>query len=96
VTAIDERDRLSRLTNAERPRGDKPETPHDELLVVVEGLGPDERAVLLAIAKRLAHGRRHYGPLDVRGDRRDWRGEAAEEALDLSVYMACELLRGAE
>jgi hypothetical protein len=67
--------------------------PAAELSNVLQELGPDELRVLLAIARRLAVGRVQYGALDIRGDRRDWRKEAMEEACDLSVYMACELLR---
>jgi hypothetical protein len=65
----------------------------DELADVIASLGIDERRVLLVLARRLAMGARVYGRLDVDGDPRDWRGEAADEALDASVYLACELLR---
>ena len=68
-------------------------SPASELLMVLSELGDGERAVLLAIAKRLAMGRQQYGALDPAGDPRDWKREAAEEALDASVYLACELLR---
>jgi hypothetical protein len=64
-----------------------------ELADVASGLGADERRVLVAIAHRLASGRRAYGPLDVHGDRRDWRAEGAEELLDGCVYLACETMR---
>ena len=56
-------------------------------------LGPDERRVVLLVAKRLALGAKAYGKLRVEGDARDWRHEASEEALDLAVYLACETLR---
>jgi hypothetical protein len=39
-------------------------------------------------------GRTCYGPLDIKGDRRDWLHEASEEALDCAVYLAAEVLRG--
>jgi hypothetical protein len=65
-----------------------------ELPGVWRELGEQERAVVLAIAERLAMGRRQYGPLDVAGDPRDWRKEASEEALDCAVYLACEVMRG--
>ena len=58
-------------------------------------LGPDEIHVLTAIARRLTMGRKAYGPLDIAGDARDWKREATEEALDLAVYLSCELLRRA-
>ncbi|HSY24911.1 MAG TPA: hypothetical protein VK841_22455 [Polyangiaceae bacterium] len=68
----------------------------DELLDAIADLAEDERRVLLAIAKRLSHGARLYGKLDVEGDRRDWRAEGAEELLDGCVYLACESLRKSE
>jgi hypothetical protein len=64
-----------------------------ELAGVARELGTDERRVLLAIARRLAVGRKCYGALDVEGDARDWRAEAAQEALDCAVYLACETMR---
>ncbi|MGA2450828.1 MAG: hypothetical protein ABTD50_19360 [Polyangiaceae bacterium] len=64
-----------------------------ELVAIARQLGPDERRVLSMIARRLLDGRGSYGPLDCVADPRDWRAEGAEEALDLSVYLACELLR---
>lgn len=64
-----------------------------ELAAIAEQLGPDERRVLVAIARRLALGARAYGPLDIAGDRRDWMREAAEEACDQAVYLACAVLR---
>lgn len=59
---------------------------------LAEHLEGDELRVLVAIGERLTLGRRAYGPLVVAGDRRDWRKEAHEEALDLSVYLAIETL----
>ena len=67
--------------------------PEVELFDVVRQLGEDEVRVLTAIARRLAMGRRQYGPLDVQGDRRDWKREAAEELLDGCVYLAAETMR---
>lgn len=55
-------------------------------------LGDDERRVLLAIARRLAHGARQYGKLDVATDARDWTREAHEEFLDGCVYLAIKTL----
>jgi len=60
---------------------------------LVAALGEDEVLVLVAIARRLAVGRTCYGLLDVKGDPRDWRKEASEEAFDLAVYLACQMLR---
>ena len=56
-------------------------------------LGDDELRVVLLVAKRLAMGRKAYGPLDIKGDARDWQHEASEEALDCAVYLAAETLR---
>lgn len=53
----------------------------------------DELRVLSTLAERLAMGRRQYGPLRIENDQRDWRKEAAEEALDLSVYLTIDLLK---
>jgi hypothetical protein len=70
------------------------ETDHDYVTdseaaaVMLRDLGPDERAVLMAIADRLRHGAKLYGPLRVASDRRDWRQEAAEELFDGCVYLA--------
>jgi len=64
----------------------------DELDELAAQLGDDERRVLVAIARRLLAGRDAYGALDVARDGRDWRREAAEEALDLSVYLAVGLM----
>jgi len=44
--------------------------------------------MLLALARRLLAGQRHYGRLDVASDRRDWRRERAEELADALVYGA--------
>jgi hypothetical protein len=59
-----------------------------ELLDVVSELGPDERRVLLVLARRLLAGQQAYGRLDVASDRRDWRKERAEELADALVYGA--------
>jgi hypothetical protein len=67
--------------------------PRDELTAIVAALGTDEVRVLTVLARRLAVGRAAYGPLDIATDPRDWRAEGAQEALDLAVYLACELLR---
>jgi hypothetical protein len=80
------------------PRGsrskDEPVTAVDvELAKVIAELGPDERAVILEIAKRLTIGRSCYGLLDIRNDRRDWRVESNAELLDACVYLTCASLR---
>lgn len=60
---------------------------------VPSDLGTDEARVVAAVAERLRMGASAYGPLAIVDDPRDWRREAAEEALDLAVYLAAELLR---
>jgi hypothetical protein len=64
-----------------------------QLTAVAKGLGPDELAVLLLVAERLAKGRKLYGSLHVATDHRDFTREALEEAADLAVYAAAGLLR---
>ena len=63
------------------------------LAEVLASLGPDERKVLLAVARRLAVGRKCYGPLDIHNDPRAWQKEAGEELLDAVVYLTCDALR---
>ena len=65
----------------------------EDLALACRELGSDELSVLLLIARRLAMGRKCYGPLDIRGDRRDWQSEATEELLDACVYLGAESLR---
>lgn len=64
-----------------------------ELRAWLRAASPDERAVLLFVARRLAHGRRQYGPLDLARDTRDWALELGEEAADALVYAACRAVR---
>jgi|HubBroStandDraft_2_1064218.scaffolds.fasta_scaffold47142_4 hypothetical protein len=64
-----------------------------ELDAACAELGDDEVRVVVLVAKRLAVGRKCYGPLDIKGDPRDWRHEASEELLDGCVYLAAETLR---
>ncbi len=59
-----------------------------DLAAVLAELGPDERRVLLALARRLLAGQHAYGLLDVARDKRDWRAERALEIQDLLVYTA--------
>ena len=53
----------------------------------------DEAAVLGLVRERLELGRMRYGDLDLMRDQRDRLVEGLEEALDLSIYLAAELLR---
>jgi hypothetical protein len=63
-------------------------TSEEELSGIVASLGPDEHAVLLVLARRLARGQRAYGLLSLRDDKRNWRTERAEELEDALVYTA--------
>ena len=56
---------------------------------VVFALEARERLVLLRIAKRLLEGQIHFGPL-TKG-KKNWRREAQEEAMDMSVYLSAQL-----
>jgi hypothetical protein len=60
----------------------------NELEAVVRELGPEERRVLLVLARRLLAGQHAYGRLDVARDGRDWRRERADELADALVYGA--------
>jgi hypothetical protein len=62
--------------------------PASDLDIVTAQLGPDERRVLLKLARRLLAGQQSYGVLDLRSDTRDWRKERAEELADALVYGA--------
>jgi hypothetical protein len=62
-----------------------------ELYGLYAALGDDERRVLVRIARRLNLGRRQYGQLVLKTDRRNFRREAQDEALDLAVYLAALL-----
>ena len=57
---------------------------------IAEMLGVSYLATMRA---RLAQGAMDYGPLDCVGDKRDWLKEALEEAVDLAVYLECEIRR---
>jgi hypothetical protein len=59
-----------------------------ELDAIMGELGPDERRVMLVLARRLLAGQRAYGRLDVATDGRDWRRERADELADALVYLA--------
>lgn len=61
-----------------------------EIREIAEGLSPDARKVLLAIAHRMQRGQEQYGLLHLAEDPRNWRDEIAEELMDALVYMACE------
>ena len=54
---------------------------------------PDARAVLAAVARRLAKGREQYGDLSIDNDPRHWPTEAQEELFDLVVYREIERIQ---
>ncbi len=58
-----------------------------ELLEVWQQLGPNAQKLFLKLGERLALGAKKYGDFPLR----TWRKEAAEEALDMTVYLAAEL-----
>jgi hypothetical protein len=65
----------------------------DDLIALLDRLGPDEVRVLYALACRLEVGAGVYGPLHLRTDLRDFGREASEEALDLAAYAAMQFLK---
>ncbi len=69
--------------------GLRPAESLDNLLTIWEKLATRERKVFLAFGYRLWSGQRLHGELSV--DKKDWKFEAVEEALDASVYLACML-----
>jgi hypothetical protein len=56
-----------------------------ELLDVVAELAPEERRVMLVLARRLLAGQKAYGCLDLANDAHDWRKERADELADALV-----------
>jgi hypothetical protein len=64
-----------------------------DLAAVARRLSDDELRVLLTIAVRAWIGQSRYGCPRLAGDRRDFRGEAFEEAVDAAFYIAAALLR---
>jgi hypothetical protein len=59
-----------------------------ELQAILEELAPQERMVMLVLARRLLAGQKGYGRLDLANDKRDWRRERAQELADVLVYEA--------
>lgn len=55
-------------------------------------LGPNAKQILLSIAERMAMGAKRYGDFQ----HRSWTKEAAEEALDMTVYLSAELVLGSQ
>lgn len=58
-----------------------------EVLTIWQELGPNGQEIFLQLGRRLAKGARQYGDFPIRR----WKKEAAEEALDLCVYLTAEL-----
>jgi len=61
----------------------------DALFIVFQDLGTREKRCLHRIAERLLGGQRLYGHLCP--GKKDWKREAKEEAMDLSIYLAALL-----
>lgn len=61
--------------------------PQVELLKYFAKLGPNAKHILLRLAQRMAKGADQYGDFPIRS----WKREAAEEALDMCVYLTAEL-----
>jgi hypothetical protein len=80
-----------------RPGGTAPGTAQHEFSKPppppVSDLPPDETAVLELIRARMAVGRKQYGPLVLKTDKRKLVKEAIEEVLDAQVYLACRLVQ---
>lgn len=55
---------------------------------LLEGFNDDEGEAVLFIARRLQRGRSTYGPLDLKGDDRNWAQEEREEHADAMMYRA--------
>lgn len=53
----------------------------------------DERAVLCEMLRRIEIGREQYGELNLDRDRRDFRKEARDEAIDWLVYDCADSLK---
>ena len=53
----------------------------------------DEEEVIRYVKGRLNKGLEQYGTLDITEDNRDYVHEALEEALDMAVYLACQLIK---
>lgn len=67
-------------------------SPASELQSIIAKLLPRETRVLERIAKRLLMGQEQYGALTP--GKKDWRKEAQEEAMDMSVYLSALLEEG--
>lgn len=65
----------------------------EAVCIDTSGLGEDEIKVLRRIAERLRMGAKTYGRLNIVKDPRDWKEEAAQEALDLAVYLSIGLVK---
>jgi hypothetical protein len=63
-----------------------------DLAAVARRLSDDELRVVLTIGIRTLGGQNRYGRMRLAHDRRDFRGEAFEEACDAAFYLAAGLL----
>jgi hypothetical protein len=63
---------------------------HEKLDALSKLLDGDEIKVLIRIAERLRFGKKQYGQLNLRTDKRNLREEATQELLDYLVYTFSE------
>lgn len=63
-----------------------------ELIEITRDFTYTEWGAVLFLAKRLAKGRKEYGPLNP-GDGRNWKREEAEELADSIVYRYAQLVK---
>lgn len=65
----------------------------ERLLELYDGLGEQERSVLVRIAERLTIGQAEHGHLDLANDPRNWNLERFNELLDVLMYREFEALQ---
>lgn len=66
----------------------------ERISYIMAELNLDELRVVEYVSEGLMTGRTRIGPLDLASDKRDWAEERDQEARDLLVYAACEVLKG--
>lgn len=64
-----------------------------ELIAAWEGIGPNARRLLVAVAGRLVKGASEHGDFDPTQPR-NWLAETADELLDAVVYLTVQAQRG--
>jgi hypothetical protein len=66
----------------------------EELGVIAGDLNDDELAPVVALARRIAAGRKQYGELRLAQDTREWRAELRAELADALAYLEWEARSG--